>query len=94
MPITAEQALSIGGLKECKLLAGHNGLTRHIHHVNSMEIPNIGPWLTHGELLVTTGYSIKNSSEELVDLIRDLHGANAVACHQNPVYRFYSGKCG
>lgn len=77
MPVTVKQALSIGGLKQCKVLAGKGGLNRHILHVDSMEIPNIGSWLAPGELLVTTGYAIQNADTELVNLIQDLHAANA-----------------
>ena len=77
MKITVQHALTIGGLRRCKLVAGEQGLNREIGCVDSMEIPDITPWLKEKELLVTTGYSIHTDTKKLTMLIKDLYKANA-----------------
>ena len=44
-----------------------------------MEQPDIKPWLRKDMLLITTGYAIRNDKEKLLDLIRNLHEADAAA---------------
>lgn len=77
MSLTIRDALNFGGLKKCKLVAGSKGLSNIILHVNSMEIPDIEPWLTKGELLITTGYALKSSSINLIDLINIVYRTHA-----------------
>ena len=62
MALTIKDALNFGGLKKCRLIAGKKGLSNIILHANSMEIPDIEPWLTKGELLITTGYALNSAS--------------------------------
>ena len=77
MALTIGDALKFGGLKKCKLLSGSGGLSNIILHANSMEVPDIEPWITPGELIITTGYALKNSSLTLVDLINIVHRTKA-----------------
>lgn len=77
MSLTIRDALNFGGLKKCRLVAGSKGLSNTILHANSMEIPDIEPWLTKGELLVTTGYALKSSSINLIDLINIVYRTHA-----------------
>ncbi|MEG2017266.1 MAG: PucR family transcriptional regulator ligand-binding domain-containing protein [Clostridium sp.] len=77
MALTIKDALNFGGLKKCRLIAGKKGLSNIILHANSMEIPDIEPWLTKGELLITTGYALKSSSLNLIDLIKIIHRTEA-----------------
>ena len=77
MSLTIRDALNFGGLKKCKLVAGSKGLSNIILHANSMEIPDIEPWLTKGELLITTGYALKSSSINLIDLINIVYRTHA-----------------
>ena len=77
MSLTIRDALNFGGLKKCQLVAGSKGLSNIILHTNSMEIPDIEPWLTKGELLVTTGYALKSSSINLIDLINIVYRTHA-----------------
>lgn len=77
MELTVEQALQIGALAHCKLLGGSGGIQHKISWVDTMEIPEIAPWLKKHELLITTGYAIKNDSGALAVLLRDLHRVQA-----------------
>lgn len=72
MSITVSDALKIGALSSCKLIAGKKGLNRKISYIDTMEVPNIQPWLKKNLLLITTGYSIKDDPEALSRLIVDL----------------------
>ncbi|WMJ84672.1 PucR family transcriptional regulator [Oscillospiraceae bacterium LTW-04] len=77
MSITVADALQIGDLSRCKLLAGSNGLNRNISYIDTMEIPNIQPWLKKNVLVITTGYSIRDDVSALPRLIRDLEKAGS-----------------
>lgn len=72
MEVTVAQALETGALKQCKLIGGAKGLHRKISWVDTMEVPNISPWLKKNELLITTGYAIKSDAHALVGLIADM----------------------
>lgn len=73
MSITVSEALSLAGLKKCKLVAGESGLENIISLVDVMEIPDIAPWLRRHELVVTTGYAIHTAPDALLRLIHALH---------------------
>ncbi len=77
MSITVAEALKIGALRQCKLLAGSRSTDNIINFVDSMEVPDITPWLKSNELLVTTGYSIKDDHDALVRLIESLKQVKA-----------------
>ena len=77
MAITVSDAIKIGALQSCKLIAGKNGLYRKVSYIDTMEVPNIQPWLKKNLLLITTGYSIKDDPEALPRLIADLQKAGA-----------------
>lgn len=77
MSITVAEALKIGALRKCKLLAGARSVDNVINFVDSMEVPDITPWLKSNELLVTTGYSIKDDLGALVRLIESLKQVKA-----------------
>ncbi len=70
MSITMADALQI--MSRCKLLAGRAGLNRKISYIDTMEIPNIQPWLKKNLLVITTGYSIRDDISALPRLIADL----------------------
>ncbi|MFV0497440.1 MAG: PucR family transcriptional regulator [Candidatus Fimivivens sp.] len=77
MSITVADALRIWDPSHCKLLAGSNGLNRSISYIDTMEVPNIQPWLKKNVLVITTGYSIRDDALALPRLIRDLHEAGS-----------------
>ncbi|MGI5906599.1 MAG: PucR family transcriptional regulator ligand-binding domain-containing protein, partial [Candidatus Pararuminococcus gallinarum] len=77
MEMTVAQALTVGALAQCKLIGGAQGVQKKISWVDTMEVPNISPWLKKNELLITTGYAIKNDTDALTGLIEDLYRVQA-----------------
>lgn len=77
MSITVADALQIGGLSRCRLLAGSGGLDRTVGYIDAMEIPDIQPWLKKNVLVITTGYSIRDDVSALPRLIGALSEVGA-----------------
>ncbi len=77
MSITVADALQIGGLSRCRLLAGSGGLDRTVSYIDAMEIPDIQPWLKKNVLVITTGYSIRDDVSALPRLISALSEVGA-----------------
>lgn len=75
MTVTVKDALRLPSYQDCKLIAGKEGLHNIILYTDSMEVPNIQPWLRNNLFMITTGYSIGPSPDGLKQLIRDLHNA-------------------
>jgi len=71
--ISLEKLLSLGTLRGAKILAGKTGITKRITKVNVMEVPDIIEWVSKGEFLITTGYSIKDNICVLLELIPKLN---------------------
>lgn len=79
MPLSVKDALEIGAFKECKLLGGAGGLNRIVNYISGMEIPTVRGWVSARQIVITTAYSIKNEPEKVLEIIRDLHVADASA---------------
>lgn len=79
--ITVKYALQLDCFKGAKLVAGQDGLERIITSVNVMEVPDILSWVKEGEILLTTGFSIKDDRFAQEQLIPELaeHGLSALA---------------
>lgn len=78
--ITVEEALGLDVMVGARLLAGEQGLGRLITRVNVMEVPDLLPWVRPNELLLTTGYPLRQHGD-LAAWIRELdeHGLAGVA---------------
>lgn len=72
--ITVEEALRLPCLSAATVFAGSSGLERRIQAVNVMEDVDIVRWMRGGELLLTTGYSIREDPSALLDLLPALAG--------------------
>src|SRR4029453_11974855 len=59
-------------LAEARVLAGASGLDRVVSRLNVMEAPDILPWVKPHELLLTTGYPLREDPDALVTLIGEL----------------------
>ena len=70
--IMVKELMELEFMKEAKVLAGEKGLDRFIQKVNVMEVPDIVDWVEKGELVLTTGYAIKDDLESFQKLIIDL----------------------
>ncbi len=73
MAFTIDNMLQLPEFASCRLIAGGNGIGREIHCVDTMEVPDIIPWIKKGELLLTTGYSIKGHTEKLLDMLDTMY---------------------
>jgi len=56
-------------LQDASVLAGAAGLERRVRGVNVLEDANIVRWMRGGELLLTTGYSIRDDDDALRALV-------------------------
>ncbi|MFB5664114.1 PucR family transcriptional regulator [Alteribacillus sp. HJP-4] len=85
MTITLKEAMKIGGLRECRIIAGYQGIENKLNYVTIMEVPDIVKWLKGNELLLTSLYPIKDDKEAQRNLIRELHerGTSALAIKPN-----------
>ncbi|KRQ87599.1 Purine catabolism regulatory protein [Caloramator mitchellensis] len=61
--ITIEDVLNMECMKNCKIIAGHGGLKNTVSRVNIMADMDILNWVSQGELLLTTAYSLTNDLE-------------------------------
>ncbi len=62
-----------------EVVAGSAGLGRVIDRVNIMEVPDIVPWVKPHELLLTTGYPLREVPQGLAALMADLDEAGVAA---------------
>lgn len=79
MGITVKEVLKIDSLKNCKVIAGNNGLDRVIEYVDIFEVPDIINWLRRGLMLLTTGYATKEDPNYLVNIIESMAENNCAA---------------
>jgi len=79
--LTLAEALKLSCFAEANVVAGHLGMHREVRYVNIMEVPDIINWVNSGELLLTTGYTFRDSPESLIELVTQLHhkGLTAIA---------------
>src|SRR4051812_24890738 len=79
--ITLRDALRLPALCGAQVLAGHQGLDRHVMRLGVWETPDVLPFTREDELLVTTGYPLLDRPDQLADQFAALaqHGVVAVA---------------
>jgi purine catabolism regulator len=79
--LRVREVLEAPCLAEARVLAGAEGLDRIVQRLNVMEVPDILPWVKPHELLLTTGYPLRDDPDALVDLVVDLddRGLSALA---------------
>ncbi|WP_134702815.1 PucR family transcriptional regulator [Ammoniphilus sp. YIM 78166] len=85
MGLSIKEAMNIGGLAKCKVVAGEKGLHREISYVTVMEVPDVIQWLKGQDLLLTSLYPIKDDEVALQDLVKKLKqkGSAALAIKTN-----------
>jgi purine catabolism regulator len=79
LAITVKEAMSIGGLSKCKVVAGQKGLNRDIDHVSVMEVPDVIQWIKADALLLSSLHPIKDDAEALCNLVKQLHQKGCAA---------------
>src|SRR5258707_14805623 len=70
--LRVREVLAAPCLAEARVLAGASGLDRIVRRLNVMEVPDILPWVKPHELLLTTGYPLRDEPAELVRLVAEL----------------------
>src|SRR5512144_2019248 len=77
--MTVAEILAHPVLDGAQVLAGRRGLQRRVERLNVMEVPDILPWVKPHELLLTTGYPLRDSPERLAGLVADLDARGLAA---------------
>ena len=72
MSININDVLKMEEWKECRLVAGDKGVDREVLYIDSMEVPDIIPWIKKNELMITTGYAMNRDEGVLLDIIKTM----------------------
>ncbi|WP_329520110.1 PucR family transcriptional regulator [Spirillospora sp. NBC_01491] len=70
--LSVGEVLGVSTLNGARLIAGRSGLGRIVQRLNVMEVPDILSWVKPNELLLTTGYPLRNTPQSLDNLVADL----------------------
>lgn len=70
--ISVAEVLALSSLRTARLVAGASGLQRVVRRLNVMEVPDVLPWVKADELILTTGYPLRQSPTSLIGLVGDL----------------------
>ncbi|MWA04398.1 PucR family transcriptional regulator [Actinomadura sp. LD22] len=70
--LSVGEVLGASTLDGARLIAGRSGLDRVVQRLNVMEVPDILSWVKPNELLLTTGYPLRNTPQSLDNLVADL----------------------
>lgn len=79
MSLTLEDLLHTETFQEFQVLSGRSGLTRKVSSVTVMDAPDIANWLKGGEILITTGYIMKDDTSCFIELIKNIEKAGAAS---------------
>lgn len=79
MKITVEELLKMKEFSGFRVICGAGGLNKEVQSVSVMDAPDIYKWIRGGEILLTSGYVLKDNMEAMPDLIRKLSDRNAAA---------------
>src|SRR4051812_19613189 len=71
--LSISDLLALPVLQGAQLIADAGGRHRAVTRVNVMEVPDVLPYVRGGELLVTTGYAVRDEPARLASLVRELH---------------------
>ncbi len=70
--LRVREVLGAASLTGAHVLAGAGGLDRVVRRLNVMEVPDILPWVKPHELLLTTGYPLRDTPDALAGLVAAL----------------------
>jgi PucR family transcriptional regulator, purine catabolism regulatory protein len=72
--LSVGEVLGVSTLADARLIGGASGVDRRIvQRLNVMEVPDILAWVKPHELLLTTGYPLRNTPQSLDRLVVDLN---------------------
>jgi hypothetical protein len=85
--LRVREVLAAPCLADARVLAGASGLDRIVSRLNVMEVPDILPWVKPNELLLTTGYPLRDDPESLIaGWPRSRSSCTATWTRYRPVY--------
>ncbi len=70
--LSVGEVLGVPALSAARVIAGASGLDRVVQRLNVMEVPDILGWVKPHELLLTTGYPLRNTPQSFAHLVADL----------------------
>lgn len=75
----------------CELLAGKEGLSNLCYHCVVMETPDGVDWLTGGEVLLSSGYALKDRIGDLPDIVHEAcrRGASAMVVKEGRFFPYF-----
>lgn len=79
MAISVSQAYEIASRLGCRLLAGEKGFSRDVSFIDSIEQPDIEPWIRKNIFYITTGYAFRDDADKLCSLVKALNEKDAAA---------------
>lgn len=71
--ISVKELLELEIMEGAKVIAGASGINRVIAKLNIMEVPDIINWVSKGEFILTTAYSLKDNVDLLTDIIYEFN---------------------
>jgi purine catabolism regulator len=77
--VAVAELLQLPAFHDTQVVAGHAGLGRLVSRANVMEVPDIEPWVKPHELLLTTGYPLRDVPDGLAGLVTALDRAGVAA---------------
>ncbi|GAB2818511.1 PucR family transcriptional regulator [Actinocorallia aurea] len=82
--LPVREVLGVSTLADAELVAGAAGLDRIVQRLNVMEVPDVLAWVKPNELLLTTGYPLRNRPEALGHLVTGLNERGVAALAVKP----------
>ncbi len=85
MSITIAELLKLEVFLQAKIVAGEGGLGNCVEKVSVIETPDAGLWFKGGELFVSAFYSVKNSPDLQIEMIKCMKRAGSaglVVCYR------------
>jgi len=83
--LSVSEVMAVPALRQARILAGAAGVDRMVQRVNVMEVPDILPWVKPHELLLTTGYPLRDQADTLPELIAALDQIGLAALAIKPL---------
>jgi DNA-binding PucR family transcriptional regulator len=77
--VSVRDLLTLSAFAGTRVVAGSGGLDRVVDRANIMEVPDIVPWVKPHELLLTTGYPLRDAPQGLAGLVGALDDAGVAA---------------
>jgi sugar diacid utilization regulator len=78
-PVRVRDLLTTPAFAGTTVVAGSSGCERVVSRANIMEVPDIVPWVKPDELLLTTGYPLRDAPQGLAGLVSALDDAGVAA---------------